>query len=318
MNILLALFIYICIYMNINYYVTSKISNESTDENLSSYGLEVGDEIYKINGERTYNDIDIKRIVSNSEEDEFEFEVIRNDKHITKNILIPKEMNGYIGTIFEGTKIYDVLDDAPGAKAGLQKGDIIIGIDELKDASIEEYLKYIKSNPNKEINIKISREEEEVEKIYDIKITPIESYKRTLLVDYIIFKDLDFAHNFYYAWNETKYYLRETINGYIKLFSGKAENVEMQGIIGISNTISNTTSYIEFFYLMSAISLSLGIMNLLPIPGLDGGKILFTLIELIRRKPISKETEAKYTMVGFALLLILMVYVTIGDVSKII
>ena len=66
----------------------------------------------------------------------------------------------------------------------------------------------------------------------------------------------------------------------------------------------------------SADSLSLGIMNLLPIPGLDGGKILFTLVELVRRKPISKETEAKITLVGFAFLLLLMVYVTASDISK--
>ena len=67
---------------------------------------------------------------------------------------------------------------------------------------------------------------------------------------------------------------------------------------------------------MSAISLSLGIMNLLPIPGLDGGKILITLIELVRRKPMKKETEIKITMIGFTILLGLMVYVTMSYLSN--
>ena len=100
------------------------------------------------------------------------------------------------------------------------------------------------------------------------------------------------------------------------LYLGKTENVEVQGIVGISQQISNTATFIEFFYMMSAISMSLGIMNLLPIPGLDGGKILITLIELVRRKPMKKETEAKITMVGFAFLLLLMFVVTFSDISK--
>jgi regulator of sigma E protease len=67
---------------------------------------------------------------------------------------------------------------------------------------------------------------------------------------------------------------------------------------------------------MSAISFSLGIMNLLPIPGLDGGKILFTLIEMIRRKPVSREVEGTLTLAGFGLLILLMIVVTVGDVAS--
>ena len=69
---------------------------------------------------------------------------------------------------------------------------------------------------------------------------------------------------------------------------------------------------------MSAISLSLGIFNLLPVPALDGGKIVILLIEKIRRKPMSPELEAKITMVGFSLIILLALVVTSTDIMSLV
>ena len=82
--------------------------------------------------------------------------------------------------------------------------------------------------------------------------------------------------------------------------------------------IVKTNGFIDFFYLMSVISISLGVTNLLPIPGLDGGKILFLFIELIRRKPLKEEVEMKITLIGLALLLTFAIMVTVKDVINII
>jgi regulator of sigma E protease len=73
----------------------------------------------------------------------------------------------------------------------------------------------------------------------------------------------------------------------------------------------------DFVYLLSVISVSLGITNLLPIPALDGGKILILLIELIRKKPMKQNTEITITLLGMLALLTIAVMVTINDVGKI-
>ena len=313
MNVLLALFIYLCIYMNINYYTTSRISSDTSVENLKLAKVNIGDTIYKINNEKIYNDFDIERIIEKSSSDDFYLEIIDpNGNHRTEETNIPKSEIGYVGIVFENNKVYSLVKNGPGEKAGIKIGDELIAIDGTKYDDITLAIDYFKANPNKQLNLNVIRDGKEQK----ITITTDVIKKRLLDLKYVELKDLDFVHNLFYAWNETKFYLRANFIGIGELLSGNAENVEVQGIVGISKQISSTESFIEFFYLMSAISLSLGIMNLLPIPGLDGGKLLIVLIELIRRKPISKETEAKITIAGFSLLLILMIYVTLSDISK--
>lgn len=311
-NIIFALFIYICINMSTNAYITAKIA-DIPQGSLMQTELSVGDEIYKINGERVYNNYDVARIISKAEEDEFAFEVIGMDGE-KRNILIPipRETIGYMGVSFLNDVVYSVQKDSAGEKAGIQVNDKIISINGEENKAVEEYLAMIKANPDKDLNIIVNRNDEEV----SLMVTPQGIARRAFDVDFEIVKDLTFGQNLHYAINETKYYLRANLIGLGELFSGNTENVEVQGIVGISKQISSTERAVEFFYMMSAISLSLGIMNLLPIPGLDGGKILFTLIEIVRRKPMSKELEGTLTLAGFGLLILLMIVVTVGDVAS--
>ncbi len=70
-------------------------------------------------------------------------------------------------------------------------------------------------------------------------------------------------------------------------------------------------------YIGAILGANLGVLNLFPIPGLDGGKILFLLIEIVRRKPMNLETEGKLQFLGFMFLMLLMVFVIYGDIMKI-
>lgn len=312
-NILFALLIYICINMNINTYITTKISNIPNNDFTDLTMLEIGDEIYKINGERVYNNYDVLRIISTADSNNFNFEILSNNgEKENKIVSIPNHEIGYIGTSFVGKQVYSVAPESAGEKAGIKANDTIISINGETKETIDEYLNVIKANPNKEITMLVKRGEEEI----SLLVVPEATQKRIFDVDFEIVKDLSFGENLHYAVNETAYYLRANFIGLGELLSGHTENVEVQSIVGISKQISSTERAIEFFYMMSAISLSLGIMNLLPIPGLDGGKILFVLIEVIRRKPIKKEVEGMATLAGFGLLILLMIIVTVGDVIK--
>ena len=102
------------------------------------------------------------------------------------------------------------------------------------------------------------------------------------------------------------------------LFTGNVGIGDLTGPVGISGMVSQTTSIKEYIYLISIISTSLGITNLLPLPALDGGKIVLLIIEAIRKKPLKQETEIQIQLIGFSILIVLALVVTYNDVLRII
>ena len=101
------------------------------------------------------------------------------------------------------------------------------------------------------------------------------------------------------------------------LFTGGLTTDQMVGIVGISEVVVQTSGIINYLHLLAVISVSLGVTNLLPIPALDGGKILILLIEIVRRKPMKIETEAKIQLIGFSILIALSLFVTYNDILRI-
>ncbi len=91
---------------------------------------------------------------------------------------------------------------------------------------------------------------------------------------------------------------------------------QLVGPVGISGIISSTQGILDFLYVMAVISISLGVTNLLPIPALDGGKLVLLLLEAIRKKPLKEKTELTIQAVGMIFLLGLAAYVTFNDVTK--
>lgn len=109
-------------------------------------------------------------------------------------------------------------------------------------------------------------------------------------------------------------YLKLAIEDLIQLFIGKAKMEQVMGPVGISNVVAQTSSITDFIYIMSVISLSLGITNLLPFPPLDGGKVVFLIIEAIIKKPLSQKFQIVVQMIGLCALLGLSVAVTFKDI----
>ena len=106
----------------------------------------------------------------------------------------------------------------------------------------------------------------------------------------------------------------------IDTFKGKYGTEAVSGPVGIVGEMKETASYgpSALFFLMMVITMNLGIFNLLPFPALDGGRLLFLVIELIRRKPINPKYEGYVHFAGLVILMALMVFVTFGDIMKLI
>ena len=101
------------------------------------------------------------------------------------------------------------------------------------------------------------------------------------------------------------------------LFTGNLDINNFTGPIGISQMVSKTSGFVEFAYLLSMVSISLGFTNLLPILPLDGGKALLIIIEAIRKKKLSKKTEEIIATIGLFIIMTLTVICTVNDVTRI-
>lgn len=121
----------------------------------------------------------------------------------------------------------------------------------------------------------------------------------------------------YYGAKGTGAFILTIFESIKMLITGGIATDQMVGIVGISEVVVQTNGIINYLNLLAVISVSLGVTNLLPIPALDGGKILILLIEIIRRKPMKIETEAKIQLIGFSILIALSLFVTYNDILRI-
>lgn len=309
-NIIFALIIYFFVAQSANVYYGTKIASlpEASYEYIS--GLRSGDVILKVDGKKMLVGYDITDIITKSKNDNFNFEILRDGEKKDIDVNIPISKKGMLGISYNVDKmIVGLVSSTPAATSGLESGDIILEINNTKIENWQDISEIISRLPDSKVSIKVLRSNEE--KTYDVETISTEG--RFYKMEFEIIHPEGFSKAVY-AFNEMFDYFGANIEGIISIFSGKAENVEVMGPVGIANQIASTQRVRDFFYLMSAISLSLGIFNLLPVPALDGGKILLLIIEKIRRKPFSEKTEITVTMIGFSLIILLALVVTVSDV----
>lgn len=212
-----------------------------------------------------------------------------------------------------------VLENSPAAAAGLQPGDEIISINGdavhlQKDVKFSMY-----QNGGNEANITIVRDGQRQK----ISLTPVyDKESKSYLIGYSAKKvEMTPGLAFKNAYYETFFVVRIVYASLGELITGKASVTEMSGPVGIVNEVNNAakskTPLQSVLGFMALIAVNLGVMNLLPLPALDGGRIVFVLIELIRRKPVKPEHEGMIHFIGIVLLLILMVLVTYWDIIRI-
>ena len=126
-----------------------------------------------------------------------------------------------------------------------------------------------------------------------------------------------FGSNIYFGLTKTKEFIFSIFESLKMIFTGKVGIDQFMGPVGISQAITQTIQFADYVYMLSLISLSLGVTNLLPIPALDGGKFLLLIIELVRKKKLSEKTEINIQLIGFAILITLSLYVAYNDILRI-
>ena len=144
------------------------------------------------------------------------------------------------------------------------------------------------------------------------------AYFCLILIRYLIAVNANFLEAIRYAFLASIELIQSMWLSIVELFSGNVGLQDMAGPIGISEMVSKTSGLAEFIYLLSIVSVSLGITNLLPIIPLDGGKVVLLIIEWVRKKPLNKDLEIKIQSMGFLVLIILSIVVAFNDVARIV
>lgn len=210
------------------------------------------------------------------------------------------------------------IDNYAAKEAGLQSGDKIIEVNGKEINSKNDLDKAMKNNSGENVEIKIQRGDE-TEK-YSIKPTEVtfeNNFKKYYLGINMKYASDNFANRCINGVMQTNEFISQIGENLKQLFTGKVGIDQMTGPVGISEAVAKTNGFREFLQMMALISISLGVTNLLPVPALDGGKILILIIEAIRRKPMKQETELGIQMLGFALLIGLSVVITYNDILRI-
>ena len=223
-----------------------------------------------------------------------------------------------------------IVHESPAYNSGLEAGDEIIYADTKEILYFNDLRDYVLENPENEIELTVIRDGVE-KKIF---LTPeVISSKDRFGNDYssarigvigsqnpehIELKKYGLITSIYRGTYET-YNLSAKILSYLgKLIAGRESIDQMGGpikIIQISGEISNY-GIIPLLALIAAISVNLGIINLLPIPVLDGGHLLYYSLEVVRGKPLSQKTQEIGMQIGMSLLIALMIFVTFLDISR--
>ena len=133
----------------------------------------------------------------------------------------------------------------------------------------------------------------------------------------IYFLLVSYHYGIQIAGASTSNFINSLFESIKTLFTGGTTIDDLAGPVGIASIVSQTSSMTDFIYLLSVISLSLGITNLLPIPPLDGGKIIIYIIEWIKREPLKEEISLRIQTLGFAFIMGLSIFVLYNDITKI-
>ncbi len=134
-----------------------------------------------------------------------------------------------------------------------------------------------------------------------------------------VVEDTSFLGKMKYVFQNGINLIRLVKVGLVDLISGSVSRDDLSGPIGIGKMMADTakTDFSSLWYLLAFISINLGVMNLLPLPALDGGRFIFLLFELIFRRPVPPKYEGYIHATGLLLLMLLMVFVTYNDIVKI-
>ncbi|MDE6181903.1 MAG: RIP metalloprotease RseP [Eubacteriales bacterium] len=233
------------------------------------------------------------------------------------------------------TEIASVEENLPASNAGIMEGDVIYKINGKRVRLFDDITFSLIRNEDKPINVTVKRDGEKLDftiqpKLQDGRyVIGITSKLETAFIGEKVegYDKAGFFDSIYNGFWNMIFTMKATIVGVFDLFTAQVELEELTGPIGLAPVINNTyeeaskvgvmSIILTMLNLTALLSANIGVMNLLPLPALDGGRIVFLLIEAIRGKPIPEEKEGMVHFVGFVALMVFGVFIAFKDLRNI-
>jgi len=244
-------------------------------------------------------------------------------------IMIYIVMGSIVGLPLPNSKIQKVMPNTPAAKVGLQPGDKLVGADGKTGLSVEQLREAIQSHPGKPMKLEVERGGA----IETIPITPQAQQGYTLHGIHIRLVPIgvigvsfsstsehaSVAKSVRLGFEQTVSMIQLQVAGIVGMVARKVP-ADVMGPVGVVSTMYDEAraGLLEFLWTFAAITIAIGFLNLLPIPPLDGSRLVIVGLEAIRRKPFNKEKENLVHLVGLALFLALVIVLTYRDILRII
>jgi len=215
--------------------------------------------------------------------------------------------------------IADVVKGSPAQVAGIAKGDVVTAINGKAIDSWQELSEAIQNSPKKEMTLDVQRgEEKERIKLTPKEVVVNEQKMGQIGVQYSSPMEKNPLKAFSYGVEQTYTWIMKIFELLGMLVTGKFTLDALSGPVGIYKATEEVAKYgwTNVMNWAAILSINLGIMNLLPLPALDGGRLLFFGFEAIRGKPVDRQKEGMVHFVGIMLLMILMIVVTWNDIQR--
>ncbi len=227
------------------------------------------------------------------------------------------------------TRIGQVNPDSPAAAAGVMVGDTILSIDGTPTMEWLDVLNMVKDSGGSELEFIVARGNEDLKLLVVPKRSPVKNLfgeevgQRFMIgivkADELFYTPTGIVGAIQAALSQTWMYISLTVLSFIKLAQQVVPVSELGGPILIAQIAGKQmqAGWINFLFFMGLLSVNLGLLNLLPIPVLDGGHLMFLSIEAIRRKPLTEKLQIVAQQMGMALLGVLMIFVFYNDLLRI-
>ena len=309
-----------------SYYDNTKIEDGiAVNTAGEKMGLKSGDRIISIDGKeiKSFNSLGVEMLFADK------VNVLRDGKEIVLDInkegvgeVLKTGTGGYL-SVRTPTIVDSVLEGKPAKLAGLEKGDKIVGINGQPTLFFDEVTKALELNKNQKVSVEFIRnnDHKNVEVVTDehgkLGFIPDITPMKNILEQAKVTQEIGFFASIPRGFERTIESLTQQVKQFKILFNKQTEGYkQVSGPIGIVKMMPTEFNWTAFWSFTAMFSVWLAFLNLLPIPGLDGGHVVFTLWEIITGKPASEKVLEYAQMIGVIFLLGLMILIFGNDVYK--
>ncbi|KGE15713.1 RIP metalloprotease RseP [Sphingobacterium deserti] len=286
-------------------------------------GIQAGDKILAVNGKpavKFFGDVMSSEVLMGDAVLSIERGGKQQELKVPADILnavAEHKKNEFVSPRHTLNSVQEVSKGSEAERMQVMKGDSIIAVNGQPTRFYDEFTAALKNNVGKAIDVTLIRGGEQVVLKGNVDSTAALGVNLGEIDFPVIVQKYGFIESLPIGANKALSVVTDNIKGFGKIFKGDVRaDKALSGPVGIAKMFGTEVNWVKFWSLVGMLSMALAFMNLLPIPALDGGHVIFLIVEMIQGKPLSDNFLEKAQMVGFFILIALMIFTLGNDIIK--